>query len=700
MEMVLKRVLALCLFLSLLTSILVFSASCEIPETLLGVNPGSSYEEGTISSDGKNYTPKVLESASVLSELPEGESLPVVGNRETLLKLLMERGALYDNSHERLWRNSGEVMLDDGVALSEPVPDAIMPAAPAAQAPGGAIAGDFMEMESSTFDFSAGNDGNTASHSETNEQVAGISEGDIVKTDGQYLYAMSMHDSRIRIIRADGADLNVVSTIHFGDIWGSEFYIIGNDRLAIIGGEHVQIRPLPIAEDQSEDKIEADHYHGWYGNSFTILIIYDISDRNAPTEIRRVSMDGWNVSTRVIGGIVYMVTNKHLWGIPMDQADSHLIMPYARDTIAGTDYEPVDFDRIHYIPGTTDTSYLLIGAIDVYDNTYFEPTAYLGAGSNLYMSHNAMYITQYRWVQHETASSSDNMVDTWWNPGGVKTEIMRFAIFGTNVIYTGKGMVDGTPINQYSMDEYKGYFRIATTDWSEGTYVTVLDASSMQRVGRTEPLAPGEMMHSMRFMGDMGYVVTFLNVDPLFTIDLSDPYNPRMLGELKIPGFSQYLHPVGDGLLLGIGRDTQELYTRDANGVETVVGFHDVGMRVTLFDVKNPYDPKEIDVLKLGEGWTEVSHNPRAFMNDPSRGQYGFIAESWNNTRGINNTSAFILRVENDRLSIAATLNPSLQYGSWGSRLCFIGDHLYFIHGTGVVVYDYNSYGVLNNFSY
>jgi len=261
-------------------------------------------------------------------------------------------------------------------------------------------------------------------------------------------------------------------------------------------------------------------------------------------------------------------------------------------------------------------------------------------------------------------------------------------------------MVDGSPINQYSMDEFNGYFRIATTDWNEGTYVTVLNASTMQTVGRTEPLAPGEIMHSMRFMGDMGYVVTFLNVDPLFTIDLSNPYNPRMLGELKIPGFSQYLHPVGDGLLLGIGRDTQEIYTRDANGVETVVGFHDVGMRATLFDVKNPYDPKEVDVLLLGEGWTEVSHNPRAFMNDPSRNQYGFIAESWNNARGRSQVSAFILRVENERLSLASTLSPDLQYGSWGSRLCFIGDYLYFVHGAGVVVYNYNTFGSLSSFGF
>jgi len=696
--MILKRILAIFLVISLLTSILVFTASCEIPEKIIDGIPGNTSgnnNEGVISSDGFKFTPKSLEAATILSELPEGESLPVIGNRETLLKLLMERGALYDYSHASNWRGRDvDIAFEDEMVLSEPVPDAFpAPAAPAASDGAGQAA-----MELNNFDSPGAFDDGTSSHSETNEQVAGISEGDIIKTDGQYIYAMSAYNgNRIRIISADGADLRVVSTISFGDLWGNEFYIINNDRLVLIGNENVQIQPLPASDDSPAARAEVDSYHyGWYGNSFTTMIIYDISDKNAPVEIRRVSMDGWSVSTRVIRDIVYMVTTKHMWGIPMDQADSHLIMPYTRDTIGSTEYEPVDFDRMHYVPGTNDTSYLLIGAVDVYDDTPFEPTAYLGAGSNLYMSHNAMYITQYRWVQPQITTDNN---DIWFN-GSEKTEIMRFAISGTYVTYAGKGMVDGSPINQYSMDEHNGFFRIATTDWSKGTYVTVLDASTMQTAGRTEPLAPGEVMHSMRFMGDMGYVVTFLNVDPLFTIDLSDPYNPRMLGELKIPGFSQYLHPVGDGLLLGIGRDTQELYTRDANGVETVVGFHDVGMRVTLFDVKNPYDPKEVDVLRLGDGWTEVSHNPRAFMNDRTRDQYGFISESWNNARGNSQASVFILRVENERLSVAATLNPDIYYGAWGSRLCFIGNYLYFVHNTGVIVYDYNSYAVLNNYNF
>jgi len=669
-----KKILAICLVLSLITGILMATVSCDLP----GIDFFGNNDGTVINSDGERFPSRALNSTAIISELPDGEQLPVVGNRETLLRLLKDRGALYDNSYRVMNEDSGipvpTVAFDSDFALTAP------------------------EAEMQEFVPSHGGSDSNTPYSQTNEQVAGVSEGDIVKTDGRYLYTMSQHDNTLRIIRAEADELEVVSTISIEGVWGAEFYIIDDDRLAIIGGEHVTIQPLPGLDDQPASRIMPDVY-GWYGNSFTVLIIFDISDRDAPVELRRVSMEGWSISTRVIGGIVYLVTTKYVWGIPLDHADSPYILPYSRDTDGGGEYEPISFDRIHYVPGTNDTSYMLIGAIDVYDDAAFEPKAYLGAGSNLYMSRNAMYITQFRWEESHS-TGNDDTTDIWM-PGRYKTDIMRFAVNGTDVTYTGKGSVDGSPINQYSMDEFNGFFRIATTDWTEGTYVTVLNTSDMQTVGRTEPLAPGEQMHSMRFMGDMGYVVTFLNVDPLFTIDLSDPYNPKMLGELKIPGFSQYLHPVGDGLLLGIGRDTQEIYVRDENGVETVIGFNDTGMRVTLFDVKNPFNPREIDVLTLGEGWTEVSHNPRAFMRDSIRNLYGFTTESWNsNGNGMNECSAVILRVENGRLTIAKTLRPDSYVQSYGSRLCFIGDTLYFVHNQGIIVYDYDSFERLGSISF
>jgi len=681
-----KRIIALLIALPILAAALLVIATDR---------PGGPDLPNQIRSDGKTFSIASIDARPVASSDEFGLSLPTVGDIETLLKILKDRGALYD-AGERESRRYGRSGSDDGfmnetaLMMTDSADMARAPQAAPASEPAATGGAPVAEM-----DMGAGG----GTHSQTNEQVAGVSEGDIVKTDGRYIYAMSQHSNELRIIRADGANLEVVSTINYDGVWSQEFYLIGNDRLVIVGSEHVPLRPLPggggaIAE---VDIAEPDYYYGWNQSSFTIVVIYDISDRSAPTELRRVSMEGWNISSRVIGSTVYLATNKHIWGVPFNQADSTAIMPFSRDSDVDDTYGAISFDRIFYVPGTEDTSYLIVGALDVYADDPFEPTAYLGAGSNLYMSQNAMYISNTRWVQEE--QFGDMLMRSAWFGGKQKTDIMRFAINGTEISYTGKGAVDGAPINQYSMDEHRGYFRIATTDWGVGTYVTVLSAADMRTVGRTEPMAPDETMQSMRFMGDMGYVVTFEMVDPLFTIDLSDPYNPRVLGELKIPGFSQYLHPVGDGLLLGIGRDTQELYTRDSRGVETVVGFRDVGLKASLFDVSNPFDPKEVDVLILGEGWAEVSHNPRALMSDSARGLYGFTAERWDN-RGNWSGDAVILLVADGQLSIATTLSTGNHYGIYGSRLCFIGNTLYFVHNYGIAAYDYNSFARLGGIDF
>ena len=710
--MAIKRILALCLVFAMLAGVTMALTSCKSAEQPQASNGsggarasisevfsrilGISDSAINISSDGEKYSIEAINGINVATEIPAGEGLPAVGDRETLLKLLLDRGALYDDSEmqsryandaeEKLFWAIGGVADSAGAeagadaAAPEPIPE-----------PERALQDFPAEAPAMVADDASGSGG----YSQTNEQVEGVSEGDIVKTDGRYIYALSTNNNVLRIIRADGADMKITSTIFNEDTWGSEFYLVGKDRLAIVCNEYAPIHPLPASDEaeQVDTRIVPDY--GWYSNSYTSLIIYDISDREAPSEIRKISMEGWAVSTRVIGNVVYMVTNKYIYSVPFAQADSPHIMPFSRDTAEGEAFEPIGLDRIFYIPDSMDSSYLMIGATDVYGDEPFQPSAYLGAGSSFYMSQNAMYVTKDRWEQDNVSPGDDW---GWSSSGTQKTDIMRFAINGTNVGYAGIGVVDGFPINQYSMDEYNGYFRIASTDWNKGTYVTVLNASSMQFAGRTGALAPGEMMQSMRFMGDMGYIVTFLNMDPLFTVDLSDPRNPKVLGELKIPGFSQYLHPVGSGLMMGIGRETQELYTRDAQGVETVVGNRDAGMKVSLFDVSNPFDPFEADILLLGEGWGEINHNPRALMCDPARGLYGFIVENWDNMGYW--SGAHILRVEGDSLTVAATLDIEGYYGSYGCRLCFIGNTLYLVHQEGIDAYNYDTFYKLGSLSF
>ncbi|MCL1806293.1 MAG: beta-propeller domain-containing protein [Oscillospiraceae bacterium] len=659
-------------FVALLVVAAVVIASMETFKGGAAQPGGQPGKPGVIQSDGKEYPVKKIENVKLKSTVPK-ETLPAVGNKETLLKLLMERGALYDGEEIRYTGGKGLFMagglvLEDAAEASRDAP------------------GDLAPVPAADNSVAGGSPG----HSETNEQVEGVSEGDIVKTDGRYIYALS--GNILRIIEVSGVSMKVISSISFEDMWGAEFYLMG-DQIAVIGQKHIQYN-APADEDYN---IASDMlvYGGWYGRNSTVLMVYDISDRANPTETRRVEMEGYNVSTRVIGDIVYLVTNKYV-SAPFERADSDIILPCVLDTAKKDMYTPIPLDQVFYIPETDDASYLLIGAVDINSDEPFEPQAYLGAGSQLYMSRNAIYVTKYRW---ETPGNDELIM---WG-GRQLTDILRFDIDGTDVQYAGMGTVEGHPINQYSMDEYNGHFRIATTQRGVGTVVWVLDGG-MKTAGRTEALMPNEMMQSMRFMGDMGYVVTFENTDPLFTIDLSDPANPTVLGELKIPGFSQYLHPVGNGLLMGIGRDTEELFSRDGNGKETVIGFRDVGMKISLFDVSDPYNPKEVDVLTLGEGWAEVSHNPRALMCDPSRGLYGFTMERWNSgfnvERYVNHFAALLLRVEGSRLSIAADLETGDKFAPWNSRLAFIGDTLYLSHDGGLRAYDYYTFELAGTLGY
>jgi uncharacterized secreted protein with C-terminal beta-propeller domain len=635
--------------------------------------------DGGIVSDGQRISGRRIDRTVVQTELEGAETLPAVGNRATLLRLLKDRGAIYEESlAERFgFKNSRGVDLE----LSEMTNDAAMPAPQSApEAPGGGADDGTLYSNLS---------GDPDIFSETNEQVEGVSEGDVVKTDGKYLY--SLRDNILRIIAVDKGDMEVVGTISFTDAWGAEFYLLG-DTIAVISQKQIYDPPAASA------RIEPYYWDYWNYRNVTVLNVYDITDRTDPKEARRVEMDGWNVSSRVVGRTVYLVTNKHVHA-PAGRADTSVIMPHCFDTLDGREEARVlDYDDIYYIPGTLDASYLMIGAVDLDKSDPFEPQAYLGAGSTLYMSRNAIYVAQQRWVYEEIDGTGGDAVDRWaggwWGGSKCYTDILRFAVSGTEIAYTGTAEAEGWMINQYSMDEHDGFFRVATTQWGIGTAVTVFDGK-MEQTGRTPWLEPNEQMQSMRFMGNMGYVVTFENTDPLFTIDLSNPYDPRVLGELKIPGFSQYLHPVGPGLLMGIGRDTDEIYDDFGN----VVGFTDTGLKISLFDVSNPRDPKEVNVLRLGNGWAEVGHNPRALMCDPARGLYGFTMDRWGYTDENrwdsywNSFSAVLVKVENGKLSLEKEIDAGRDfYYGWGSRLAFIGNTLYFIHGQGVWAYDYTTY--------
>jgi uncharacterized secreted protein with C-terminal beta-propeller domain len=244
----------------------------------------------------------------------------------------------------------------------------------------------------------------------------------------------------------------------------------------------------------------------------------------------------------------------------------------------------------------------------------------------------------------------------------------------TTIGYSGGGMVQGSLLNQFSMDEFDGNLRVATTEWSGESLnsVYILDRN-MNLIGSIENLAPGERIFSARFMGDMGYIVTFRQIDPLFVLDLSDPENPQVTGELKVPGFSNYLHPISKDVLLGIGQDVDE-----NTGVQQ-------GIKLSLFDVSDSGKPKEIKNLILGEtgSYAEVLHNHKALMLKPQDDLIAFDATlniySGKLTREAFNGLVVIKASETGDLELIKEISNEGIYGQNVKRPLYIDDILYYV---------------------
>ncbi|MBQ3888687.1 MAG: beta-propeller domain-containing protein, partial [Clostridia bacterium] len=233
--------------------------------------------------------------------------------------------------------------------------------------------------------------------------------------------------------------------------------------------------------------------------------------------------------------------------------------------------------------------YLVASTVDVTDTATLKTEAVLGAGDNVYCTTETLYAT--------TDAETDDTYSMVYDGRSVGTQIFKFDIRGGDIRFLKNVTVRGWSLDQFSMDEYKGNLRIATTTgyWGENTesQIYVLDAN-LNTLGILPHVGKGETIRAVRFMGDTAYVVTFEQTDPLFVIDLSNPSNPTLKGEVKLPGFSSYLHPVGDGLLLGIG------YGGDEEGTDGT-------LKVSLFDVSDPTAPREAANYIVGGDYDWVS---------------------------------------------------------------------------------------------
>ena len=418
--------------------------------------------------------------------------------------------------------------------------------------------------------------------SETNVQVSGVDEEDIVKTDGKYIYIAQ--GSRIFIVRAYPPSIAGLQAVVNTSEAVTGLYVNGDSLVAVSGGGFYGVPLIECLDCIGRPVVS--------GN--TTIQVFDISDRSRPVEVRRASVTGWPIASRMIGDYVYLITSEMVF-----ITSENVSLPgYSVDGV-GYVVEPT----MIYYANIPDQAYTYTNILSVNVKNHAEEsrvtTVMTPASGTVYVSHDNIYITAPRWVE-----------------GADTTAIHRLAVDGPEVRPEAAGEVPGYLLNQFSLDEYMGYLRVATTSpaGSGGTVnsLYILDMD-LKIVGRVEGLAPGEEIYSVRFMGGKAFLVTFRKVDPLFVVDLENPREPRVLGKLKIPGYSSYLHPYDDRHLIGLGKDAKPAETGDFAWFQ--------GLKISIFDVSDYTDPKELDTIILGDRGTdsEALYNHRAFLFDRER---------------------------------------------------------------------------------
>ncbi|MBU2407001.1 MAG: beta-propeller domain-containing protein, partial [Nanoarchaeota archaeon] len=562
--------------------------------------------------------------------------------------------------------------------------------------------------------------------SETNIQVAGVDEADIIKTDGQYIYTVT--GNTLFIIKAyPGEDAEIVSTIDFKSQPSSLF--VNGDKLAVFGNYY----DLDFFK-----KIEFTPRQG-----MTFFNIYDISDKSDPELVKEYKFEGNYFESRMIDDYVYFVTTtrpeyREIFPTPVIVEDTVVRTVPIRDIF----YYPIPYQSAQFAN---------IHAIDI-----ARPSADLSSktiavegSQNMYMSQNNIFITYTEYIneweitqkitidlmidelttadqmlvakikktdnevlsQSEKESKIMQIIQTYvqyLDPNEqeelqnrieekVQIELEKYKYREYTLIHKisvdksviridADGKVPGHILNQFSMDEYKDVFRIATTVspvWSrfdkertESTNNIYTLNENLEVLDEHEGMAEGEQIYSTRFMGDRLYMVTFRQVDPFFVIDLSNPRNIKELGELKIPGFSRYLHPYDKDTIIGIGRDATEQGRTQ-------------GLKISLFDVSDVENPKEIAKFvtdeKYAQSTAEFEH--KAFLFSKEKELLVIPVYSYDyrwdgeNTQGYN--GAMVFKITKDDIDIRGIVDHSMArgtsryYGQLVERSLYIEELLY-----------------------
>lgn len=571
------------------------------------LNKNIFYDRGLIViSDEKDIFDAKTDKELISEWITKLSYLPAVGSHENLIELLEKANAKSKLIYGGLAGGIDEAEVRISVQNDIAAADGEMSAS----------VGKALEskVSQSTAESNSGQD----DYSTTNVQVQGVDEGDIVKTDGEYIY--QVNKQRIVTVKANPPDkMNIISTIDCASknispkeiyLHGNKLVIIGSSRLyyplyEIKGGSN-NLTSAPNNSSTKESEIDADvngslskvkegsvkvefYPAPQYSRNSVKALIYDMTDKENITLLREIELEGNYISSRKIGSALYLVANSHINNYYIQGGEINST-PFYRDTIKKDEYVNIGYDAIRYFPGLIEANYMVVAGIDIDGDESANVSAYLGAGRDIYVSGENLYVA--------VSSYSRGFTKVYEE----KTQLYKFALKDAKLTYLCKGEVPGTILNQFSMDENGSRFRIATTKgnvWGTGENISrnclyVLD-DMLSVTGSIDDMAPGERIYSVRFMGDRAYVVTFKTVDPLFVIDLKDPLKPAILGALKIPGYSDYLHPYDENHIIGFGKDTVEIKGQA----------YYMGMKVALFDVSDVSNPVQKFAEMIGDRGTE-----------------------------------------------------------------------------------------------
>ena len=511
-----------------------------------------------------------------------------------------------------------------------------------------------MAMEASADTSSAG--AGQQDYSDTNLLVEGVDEGDVVKTDGSYIYVLKSSRT-VEIYRAEAGEITAAATVQpeTGDaqISYQDMYVDG-DRMILAGNIF-----------QSQMSQEAADMYRMDSDTRTVADVYDISDPENPEFLGRTTRDGQYITSRKTGNHLYIFSEYAASLETMATAESpEMFLPCTQEDqlIPPEDlYAPSDG-----LEAWDSCEYLLMTSVDLGNPEEIQDQkAVLNGGWQVSVTLDSIYLRYIHWDSAETT-----------------TDLVRFAYEDGDFQAVAGVTLAGELTDEYALNEQDGYLRLLLSGWDgnqQTNYVYVLN-DQMQVTGQIDGLAPGEMIYSARFMGDIGYFVTYRNVDPLFAVDLSDPENPRIIGQLKVTGFSDYLHFYGEDRLLGIGWETNP-----ETGEQT-------GLKLSMFDISDPENITEIHKLVIeGVDYCPAMNQYKAFLVDPEKNVIGFSTELYDDYG--NTTADYMVFSYNSQEGFAQEMKAGLPieeigYSTWQVRGLYIGDVLYVVTASGIRSYD------------